>query len=53
MGGTAYVTSKYGLIGLTKIAAIDYGQQGIRINAICPGFAHSEMVDPLLRMRPI
>ena len=49
MGGAAYGATKFALIGLTKIAAIDYGQQGIRINAICPGFTHSEMVDPFLR----
>jgi NAD(P)-dependent dehydrogenase (short-subunit alcohol dehydrogenase family) len=52
MGGTAYGTTKFAVVGLTKIAAVDYGQQGIRINAICPGFAHSEMVDPIIRDAP-
>jgi NAD(P)-dependent dehydrogenase (short-subunit alcohol dehydrogenase family) len=52
MGGAAYGATKFALIGLTKIAAIDYGRQGIRINAICPGFTHSEMVDPFLRDAP-
>lgn len=36
-GGTAYTTSKHGLIGLTKQLAFDYGAKGIRVNAICPG----------------
>jgi NAD(P)-dependent dehydrogenase (short-subunit alcohol dehydrogenase family) len=52
VGHAAYCVSKFGVIGLTKTAAIDYGQQGIRVNAICPGYAHSEMVDPYLRDEP-
>lgn len=36
-GGAAYVTSKHGLIGLTKNIASTYGKKGIRCNAIAPG----------------
>ncbi len=52
IGNAAYCASKFGVIGLTKNAAVDYGQQGIRVNAICPGYTHSEMVDPFLRNAP-
>jgi len=47
VGHAPYCTSKYGVIGLSKTAAVDYGQQGIRVNIVSPGFTHSEMVDPL------
>lgn len=48
-----YAASKHGVIGLTKTAAIDYGDQGIRVNALCPGYCHSEMVDPYVEAEPI
>jgi len=46
MGHAPYATSKHAVVGLTKSAAVDYGQQGIRINAVAPGFTRSEMVNP-------
>jgi A-factor type gamma-butyrolactone 1'-reductase (1S-forming) len=48
-----YAASKHGVIGLTKTAAIDYGDKGIRVNALCPGYCHSEMVDPYVEAEPV
>jgi NAD(P)-dependent dehydrogenase (short-subunit alcohol dehydrogenase family) len=47
-GMCAYVAAKHGVIGLTKTAGLEFGSQGIRINAICPGTAHTRMVDDWL-----
>lgn len=41
----AYVAAKHGLLGITKTAALEYATQGIRINAVCPGFIETPMLD--------
>ena len=40
-----YVASKHALIGLTRSIARDYGPQGVRINALCPGWIRTAMAD--------
>ncbi|KIV88014.1 hypothetical protein PV10_09191 [Exophiala mesophila] len=48
---TAYTASKHGVLGLTKTASEDYAKDGLRINAICPGYTETPMtmVNPLVR----
>ena len=41
--GSAYITSKHGVIGLTKTGAIEYADQGVRVNAVCPAMIETPM----------
>jgi gluconate 5-dehydrogenase len=43
-----YSASKAGLMGLTRELAASWGRQGIRVNAIAPGFFHSRLADPAI-----
>jgi len=44
-GNAIYGSSKFGLAGLTRCAALDYARDGVRVNAIAPGPTRSEMFD--------
>jgi|JI10StandDraft_1071094.scaffolds.fasta_scaffold01129_4 NAD(P)-dependent dehydrogenase (short-subunit alcohol dehydrogenase family) len=44
----AYAASKHGVVGLTRTAALEYAKKGIRINAVCPGFTLTPMVQQMI-----
>jgi NAD(P)-dependent dehydrogenase (short-subunit alcohol dehydrogenase family) len=44
---SAYTAAKHGVVGLTQVAAREYSSQGIRVNAVGPGFIHTPMVSKL------
>jgi NAD(P)-dependent dehydrogenase (short-subunit alcohol dehydrogenase family) len=46
-GAPAYTAAKHGVVGLTRAAALDYGAQGVRVNAVGPAFIHTPMIERL------
>ncbi|MDX2029618.1 MAG: SDR family oxidoreductase [Blastocatellia bacterium] len=52
VGHAPYAVSKHGVVALTKTAANEYAKQGLRVNAVCPGWTHSEIVDSALEAYP-
>ena len=42
-GGSAYVAAKHAVSGLTRTAGIEYASDGIRVNAVCPGYIATDM----------
>jgi len=50
-GMPAYVASKHGVLGLTKVASADVARAGIRVNAVCPGPVETRMMRSLEAQR--
>jgi 3-hydroxybutyrate dehydrogenase len=45
---SAYVAAKHGVVGLTKTVALEVAEQGITVNAICPGYVWTSIVEKQL-----
>ena len=48
----AYIASKHGVVGITRSAALEYAQSGIRVNCVCPGAIETPMVSRLTEDQP-
>lgn len=48
---SAYVAAKHGIVGLTKVTALEHGPENITCNAICPGWVHTPLVQKQIEDR--
>lgn len=49
---SAYAASKAGIVALTKAAALEYAEQGLRVNALCPSHTRTPLHEQFFRLRP-
>jgi len=47
-----YAAAKHGVVGLTRSAAAEYARRGVRVNAVCPSFANTAMLNEFLDASP-
>ncbi|MDG2194721.1 MAG: glucose 1-dehydrogenase [Polaribacter sp.] len=52
LNNISYTASKFAVVGMTKSAALEYASKNIRINAVCPGYTESSLLDQLISARP-
>ena len=52
LNNISYSASKFAVVGMTKSAALEYAKTGIRINAVCPGYTESALLDQLRSAKP-
>ena len=48
----SYSASKFAVVGMTKSAAMEYATKNIRVNAVCPGYTESALLDQLIAAKP-
>ena len=48
----AYSASKHGVVGLSRSVVLEYADQGLRVNAVCPGWVETAMTDPVTHGKP-
>lgn len=48
----AYTASKHGVVGLTRVAALEAARHDIRVNALCPAYTQTPLFDPLIAGNP-